>query len=218
MTVPDVDLDQATVKALLTTTRSVRRRLDLDAPLDLAEVRACLGIALQAPNGSNSQVWRWILVTDPAQRRRLGDLYRRANAEYAAYLQAHATPADLDAQRSLASSTVLWDRLAEVPALLVACYERPDWFDGSTYAQASMDGSVFPAIWSFMLACRARGIGTCLVTSHLRFEREVAEILELPETFGQAGLVAIARLRGHTFQPAARAPLEQVLRTDRWGR
>lgn len=202
---------------LISTTRSVRRRLDLDRSVDLATVRECLEIALQAPNGGDEQAWRFVVVTDPGQRRRIGALYRRANADYAAGTRERADAGEVGAQRQLASSGVFWERLESVPVLVVAAFEPQSWFDpASSYSLASAYGSVFPAVWNFQLACRLHGLGTCLVTSHLKYPEEMAGILELPSRFRQVGMVAVGHLIGTDFRPAPRRPLDEVVRFGVW--
>ena len=205
-------------ETLLTTTRSVRRRLDLDRPVESRLIEESLTVALQAPNGADTQAWRFVVVVDSARRRRIGEWYRTANEGFAAQVRIQAEAGDRQAQRKLASSGVFWEHLGEVPVLVVACFERQDWFDpASAYARGSAYGSIFPAVWNFQLACRLRGLGSCLVTSQLHFAAEIAELLELPPDFEQAAMIAVAHLRGdNEFSPAPRRPLEEVLRYDRW--
>jgi nitroreductase len=205
-------------ETLLTTTRSVRRRLDLGRPVDRRLIEESLEVALQAPNGADTQAWRFVVVLDAPRRRRIGELYRLANEDFAAQVRVRAAEGDRQAARQLASAGVLWEHLGDVPVLVVACFERQPWFDAaSAYARASAYGSVFPAVWSFQLACRLRGLGSCLVTSHLHHAAEIAELLELPPNFEQAALVAVAHLRGdNAFSVAPRHPLEEVVRYDRW--
>jgi nitroreductase len=207
-----------TPEELLTTTRSVRRRLDLTRPVDLEVVFDCLRVALQAPNGADEQAWRFVVVVDPDQRARIGELYRQANEGFAAAVRARAEAGDAQAARKLASSGVFWDHLADVPVLVVAGFEPQAWYDpASTYARASAYGSVFPAVWNFQLAARLRGLGTCLVTSHLHYAAEISALLELPKTFEQAGMVAVGHLGDDAgFKPARRVPLDQVVHLDRW--
>jgi nitroreductase len=205
-------------ETLLTTTRSVRRRLDLDRPVEPRLIEESLTVALQAPNGADTQAWRFVVVVDAARRRRIGELYRMANEGFAGQVRIQAEAGDRQAARKLGSSGVFWEHLAEVPVLVVACFERQEWFDpASAYARGSAYGSIFPAVWSFQLACRLRGLGSCLVTSQLHFAAEIAELLELPQNFEQAAMVAVAHLRGdNAFSPAPRRPLVEVLRYDHW--
>jgi nitroreductase len=194
---------------LLSTTRSVRRRLDLAQPVDLDVVKDCLRLALQAPSGGNRQHWRWIVITDPAKRAELGAIYRAAfTARYPPGQQASPPQRDLDSARHLA------DNLHLVPVLVLACLVVPGGRlpQGS---QASLWGSLLPAAWSYMLAARSRGLGTAWTTVHLDREDEVAKLLGLPGDVRQGVLIPTAHARG-TFRPAARSALESVLHLDGW--
>jgi nitroreductase len=212
---------------LLTTTRAVRKRLDLDRPVSLAVVRECLEIALQAPSGSNAQGWHFVVVTDAEKRRGLGELYRRAFDVYRNMPQsAHALGQQGDAarqrqmERVVDSAEYLAANLARVPVHLVPCVQgRVDQLTPpiANLAQAGTFGSILPATWSFMLAARARGLGTAWTTLHLMFEREAAELLGIPyETVTQTALIPVAYTKGTDFKPAARKPLDDVLHVDRW--
>jgi nitroreductase len=187
---------------LLTTTRSVRKRLDLTRPVPLDMVRECLEIATQAPSGSNSQGWHWIVITDPALRAQVGDYYRRATEPYLAASQA----TDAAGQRIKDSAAYLGQHMGEVPVLVLACIEVqfPSLWNGN---QAGLWGSLLPAAWSYMLACRSRGLGTAWTTLHLRYEKEVAELLGVPDNVRQGVLIPTAYYTGDTFRAAPRGPL-----------
>lgn len=204
---------------LLTTTRSVRKRLDLERPVPLELVRECLDIALQAPSGSNRQQWHWVVVTDEGQRAAIGDLYRRA---VESYLDSPGSAARLfaeDPERAAVQSRVgdsvayLGERMGKVPVLVIPCL-RVSRLPGGN--QAGLWGSILPAAWSYMLAARARGLGTAWTTLHLMYEAEVAALLSLPEDVRQAALIPTAFTIGTDFKPARREPLESVLHVDRW--
>ena len=205
--------------ALLTTTRSVRKRLDLsrDVPIDL--VRECLEVALQAPSGSNWQGWHWLVITDENSRRVIGDFYRQA---VASYLKSSGSAAALFAddqersavQRRVADSVAyLGDHMGEVPVLVIPCIRAPRLNAGS---QAGLWGSLLPAAWSYMLAARARGLGTAWTTLHLRHEKEISELLEIPADIRQGALIPTAYYIGDTFKPAPRQPLHSVLHLNSW--
>ncbi|NYJ75092.1 nitroreductase family protein [Allobranchiibius huperziae] len=205
---------------LLTTTRAVRKRLDLTRPVPLELIKECLTIALQGPSGSNRQHWQWILVTDPAQKAAIGDLYWRAVQDYAASEGFAGNLAADDADRSRVQQRVgdsvlhLGKVMRDVPAMLIPCIDTGGPLpDGN---QAGIWGSVLPAAWSFMLAARARGLGTAWTTLHLEYEREAAQILELPNGVHQALLTPIAYFTGTTFKPAPRQPIDEVLHIDCW--
>ena len=160
---------------LLTTTRAVRKRLDFERPVEMSVIRECLEIALQAPSGSNAQGWQWVVVTDPAKRREVADIYRRAFATESGPMAADKIHADdpLMApvqQRVFASAKFLADNMHRPPVLLIPCFMgRAE--SGGAIGQASQYGSLLPAAWSFMLAARARGLGTAWTTLHLGWVR-----------------------------------------------
>jgi nitroreductase len=173
---------------------------------------------LQAPSGSNRQTWHWLVVTDAGQRAALGELYRRAVDEY---LQSPGAAGKLfrdDPQRAGVQTRVgdsvayLGQHMRDAPVLVVPCL-KTTLSDGN---QAGTWGSILPAVWSYMLAARARGLGAAWTTLHLTYEAEAAEILGLPEDVHQAALIPTAYYTGTTFKPAARLPLDQVLHMDRW--
>ena len=206
---------------LLTTTRTVRKRLDLERPVPMELIERALTIALQAPSGSNRQEWQWIVVTDADRRAAIGELYRRATY---AYMESSGFAGKLFAddptrapvqQRTGGSIEYLADHMGEVPALLIPCLKT-----GSAKLpegnQAGMWASLLPAVWSYMLAARSLGLGTAWTTLHLNYEREAAEILGLPDEVHQAALIPTAYYTGDTFSPAARRPLSEVLHVDRW--
>ena len=214
-------MSDLTVDELLTTTRSVRKRLDLTRPVPLELVKECLEIALQAPSGSNTQNWRWIVVTDPELRAAVGEVYRRACDRYLASDQAVGKLFADDAarsavQRRVHESTVhLAERMGQVPVQLIGCVELPT-AELPRGNQAGLWGSLLPAAWSYMLAARARGLGTAWTTLHLMYEEEVARLLGLPANVRQGVLIPTAYYTGTGFKPAARQPLEEVLHVNGW--
>ncbi len=204
---------------LLTTTRSVRKRLDLERPVPMELVRECLEIALQAPSGSNRQTWQWVVVTDADQRAAIGELYRRS---VEGYLKSPGAAGKLFAddpergpvQRRVGDSVAhLGETMGRVPVLTIPCVEAPRL---SAESQAGLWGSLLPAAWSYMLAARARGLGTAWTTLHLRYEKETAEILGLPAGIRQGVLIPTAYYTGETFHPASRIPLDEVLHVNAW--
>lgn len=203
--------------ALLTTTRVVRRRLDLTRPVDPELVRECLTVALQAPTGGNAQHWHWLVITDADQRARIGELYRKSVEQYAGPAQVPADDQERAAQqqRIVDSTRYLGEHMAEVPVLVLPCLRVPGGAlpEGN---QAWLWGSLLPAAWSYMLAARARGLGTAWTTLHFAYEQEIAEILELPDDVRQGVLIPTAHALGTDFKPARRQPLDTVLHLDRW--
>jgi nitroreductase len=208
---------ELTPDELLTTTRTVRKRLDLAKPVPRSVIEECLALALQAPNGSNANSWRWIAVDDRATIRELARLYNQGLDDFIATFGARGY--DLGAavpgfDRIGASTQHLRDHFHELPAVLVPLVAgRTDGKGGHVFYQASLWGSIVQAIWSFMLALRARGLGSAWTTGHLWREREVAELLGIPhEKYMQAGLFPVAYTLGTDFQPAWRKPVSEVLR------
>ena len=203
---------------VLTTTRSVRKLLDLARPVPLELVRECLEIALQAPSGSNRQTWQWVVVTDAGLRREIGGYYRRAVESYlssggAAGKLFADDPARSAVQRRVGDSVAyLGEHMGAVPVLVLPCI-RGRLPAGS---QAGFWGSVLPAAWSYMLAARARGLGTAWTTLHLRFESEIAALLRLPADVHQGALIPTAYYTGDGFRRAPRQPLDDVLHVDGW--
>lgn len=204
------------VEDLLTTTRSVRRRLDLDRAVDAEVVRDCLRVATQAPSGGNHQIWRWIIVIDPHVRYTLGEIYKRTNSPFVESLEQRVVAGEHSFRSEASSARVMTDNLGRVPVIVAACFERLPWMDRNAYGNASAYGSVFPAVWNFQLACRSRGLATCTLTSQLQDEDAIASILRLPSSFEQACLVAVAYPNSPDFTTARRGPLDAVVRTDFW--
>ncbi len=208
-----------TPEELLTTTRSVRRRLDLTRPVPPELITECVEIATQAPTGSNRQQWQWVIVTDAEKRRFVGECYRKSWYDYAAGSRPSFGAEDPRAERQervRTSARYLADHMGEVPALVLACIEGRVEGQGNL-AMAGLYGSVLPAAWSFMLAARLRGLGSAYTTLHLAYEREVAELLGIPfDRVTQAALLPVAYYTGEAFQPAARIPLERILHWEAW--
>jgi nitroreductase len=207
---------------LLSTTRAVRKRLDFDRPVEREVLERCLELALQAPSGSNVQGWHFVVVTDEAKRMALADIYRKA---YGLYRQTPmyigAIPSEdpsrqAQQQRSASSADFLADNLHRAPALVIPCISgRTDGVPA--FHQAAVFGSILPAAWSFMLACRAHGLGTSWTTLHLMHEQEAAEVIGLPyDEVMQTALTPVAYTVGTTFKPATRQSLSSVVHWDAW--
>jgi nitroreductase len=194
---------------LLSTTRAVRRKLDLDRPVEPEVIEACLNLALQAPTPGNVQAWRWLVVRDQGVKERLGALFREVGE---AYLAEKATDAE---PRALASGRHLIDVIERVPVFVIPCLKgRPS---GENATDAAFYGGIFPAVWNFQLALRSRGLGSTLTTYHLSREAEAAEILGVPDGYTQVGLLPVAYTTVPDFKPAARVPLSEVAYLDHWG-
>jgi nitroreductase len=212
-----VGFDLVQTDRLLTTTRSVRKRLDLTRAVEREVVVECLRIALQAPSGGNSQPWRWLVVDDPKVRGRLAELYRRGHDPYLAAHRAAARQAGrTDLDRILDSSQYLSDHLHDVPVLVIPCLLQRLPEPASVFDTAGFYGSIVPAVWTFMLALRSRGLGSAYTTLHLVNEREAAEVLGVPETVTQVAMIPVAYYTGDDFKPARRRPVEQVVYVNAW--
>ena len=219
---------------LLTTTRSVRRRLDFSRPVSREVVEECIEIALQAPTPSNLQNWHFVLVTDPDKRTALADLYRKGRE---IYVTLPSATANLDfgdekrnstQQRIEESAQYLNRHFQDAPVLVIPCIEgrtdqrereiTPGWGEvPPALLQSAQWGSIAPATWSFMLAARARGLGTCWTSLHLYFEEQAAKILGIPYAdVMQACMLPLAYTKGVDFKPGAREPLDTVMHWDAW--
>jgi nitroreductase len=224
-------MDLTTVDHLLTTTRAVRKRLDLPRPVEPEVIERCIEIALQAPTGSNLQGWHFIVVTDSAKRAALADLYRQGHIAYYQMQQEQPPqymPHDLRAlqrPRVAASSLYLREHLHQVPVHIIPCIkarmeEVPHLAALAQYESlyhASIYGSIFPAIWSLMLALRARGLGSSLTTLHLLYERQAGALLGIPEQVIQVALLPVAYCKGTDFKPATRLPARELTSWNGWG-
>lgn len=204
---------------LLTTTRSVRKRLDFDRPVPREILMECLEIALQAPTGSNAQGWQWVFVDDPGKKKALADIYRSNATAYLDLPPAeHGDFRDQQIGKVRESARYLNENFEKAPVLMVPCLEgRPDGVDAGM--SASYWGSLLPAVWSFMLALRARGLGSSWTTLHLmgEGERQAAELLGIPfQHYAQGGLFPIAYTKGTDFKRVRRLPAEQVTHWNSW--
>lgn len=212
MTAPDIDLEQADL--LLTTTKQVRKRLDLDRPVPRELLLDCIDIAQHAPMGGNRERNRWLVVDDRELMGQIADAYQRVGRPY---LEANEEP-DLDSTqaRVIDSARYLVDHIAEVPAMVIPM--RLDRLpEGASNADISgYHGSVAPGVWSFQLAARARGLGSAWTTFHLVHEREVGELLGIPETVTQVALLPVGFYRGEGFTPAPRRPAREITYFNRW--
>ncbi len=210
------DFDLAEIDRLLTTTKQVRRRLDLTRPVPADVVLACIDVASRAPIGGNMEVNRWLIVDDPETKQGLAELYRKFGADYleAGRQQVSAAGSDPTATRVVESSIYLLNHLHEVPMMIIPL--RLGIPETSTFGQATFWGSVTPGVWSLQLALRARGIGSAWTTLHLYQENEAAALLGLPETVTQIALLPTAYFTGDGFKAARRRPAKEITYLNRW--
>jgi nitroreductase len=202
---------------LLATTRAVRKRLDLDRPVPREVILECLELAVQAPTGSNSQGWRWIVVDDPDLKKKIADCYRAGGDGYLEEgLKIVEASGHKQTQRVMTSAMWLVENLERVPVFLIPCIKDPPTPDSPPALVAGQWGSIFPAVWSFQLALRARGLGSTITTLHLNKEKEVAELLGIPDDVGQVALLPVGYTKGTDFKRAERGPVERITHWNGW--
>ncbi|MEM7337522.1 MAG: nitroreductase family protein [Actinomycetota bacterium] len=206
-----MEFDLHQVDQLLSTTRAVRKRLDLERPVPDDVLLECLQLAVQAPTGSNRQGWRWMVVRDDAKKAALADLYNKAGG---AYLKEAAASVEEGSQtgRVMTSANYLAENLHRVPVMVIPMIIGR--VEDAPTSGAGLFGSIIPAMWSFQLALRSRGLGSCYTTLHLGHEAEAAELLGIPAHMTQAGLLPVAYTKGTDFKPAARPPVEEITYLD----
>jgi nitroreductase len=208
------DLDIPTVDRLLTTTRAVRKRLDPSRPVPEATITECLRIAVQAPSAADSQSWRWLVLTSPEPKQAVAAIFRRASEPVRGFLTDAEAAGDEAARRRLSSSLYLVDHLHEMPVLVLACVVDEE-VDGQHLPPLAHYGSIFPAIWSFQLALRSRGLGSTPML--LPDPKAVVDLLGIPADVEPVSLVPVAYYTGETFKPANRRPVEEITYWNRWG-
>ena len=206
--------DLATVDWLLTTTRTVRKRLDLARPVPEAVLLECIDLAVHAPTGGNYQGWRWIVVRDPETKLRIAEIHRRALGA----VDTGGTDGDAAGRRMIEGARYLAAHLADVPVLVIPCILGRLTPSSPPARAASLYGSIYPAVWSFQLALRSRGLCSAFTTVYLAHEDEVRDLLGIPERVTQAALLPVAYPIGEDFRPAARRPARDVSFADRWDR
>jgi len=208
------------VDEVLSTTRSVRKRLDLDKPVSRDVLTECLDLALQAPTGSNSQGWQWVFVEDDDKKKAIGDIYLEHARPYLSAPKREYPKGDTRAEQMgkvVDSAMYLAEHMHEVPVLLIPCIEGRE--DKQPMGGAGYWASLLPAVWSYCLALRSRGLGTCWTTLHLirGGEEKVAELLGIPyDKYSQGGLFPIAYTKGTDFKPAKRLPAEELTHWNSW--
>jgi len=202
-----------TVDEVLSTTRAVRRRLDVTRPVPRAVLEECLELALQAPNGTNRNEWRWIIVDDPELVAKLAAEYKAAMGVYQEGEAAGAALTDdvPGGDQIVASAHALADKLHQMPAILIPLMPgRPE--GKNLPEQSPMWGSILQAVWSFLLALRERGLGSTWTTVASRRETQIAQLLGIPrDRFTQVGMFPIAYTIGTDFKKVYRKPVSEVL-------
>jgi nitroreductase len=209
--------------ALLSTTRAVRWRLDFDRDVERELIEEYVRLAQQAPSAYGTQSAHFVVVTEPAKKAALAELWRRGHeparelpiswANYRYQNPDHAATAP----KMDRAATHLAENLHRAPAIVIPCVTfRTDNGEG-VLMQSLVWGAVLPAVWSFCLAARERGLGTCWTTIHLAYEREAAELLTIPyDEVMQVALLPVAYTKGTDFKPAWRLPVDQILHWESW--
>lgn len=206
--------DLGEVDRLLTTTKQVRQRLDLDRPVPTDELLECIEIAGHAPMGGNLERNRWMIIDDADKKAAIAEYFGSVGRPYLEINRAQRD--DNRSKRVMDSAMFLVEHLAEVPALVLAMrLDRPP-VDQSQGQLAAYYGSVVPGVWSFQLAARARGIGSAWTTFHLEHEAAVAELLGIPASVTQVCLLAVGYYTGDTFTPAPRRSAREVTYLNEW--
>src|SRR5262245_13025824 len=202
---------------LLATTRAVRKRLDLDRPVPRSVINECLELAVQAPTGSNSQGWRWVVVEDAKTKKALADIYRKGGEAYLTNAVAQARDAgNKQTERVYESAMYLLENLHKAPLHVVPCLEGRPPANVPPALLAGLYGSIFPAVWSFQLALRSRGLGSVLTTLHLIYEQEAAKVLGIPDNVLQVALLPVGYTKGGDFKRASRPPVTNITHWNRW--
>lgn len=211
MQIPDLD----SVDIALTTTRSVRRRIDWERPVERHVIERCIDIATQAPTGIDAQAWRFLVITDPERKRGMADLYRRAYAQMSEVRAEYARKTGTEPPALRKVHQDLADRLHEMPVLILVCMQgRPD--EGLA-RQVGFYGSILPAAWSLMVALRARGLGSTWTSLHLMKERESADLLGIPADVTQTVLLPVGYTLDAVLAPAPRKGAADVTFWNEWG-
>ena len=206
--------DLATVDRLLSTTRAVRRRLDYDRPVPREVILDCIRLSQQAPTGTNAQHWRWLVLDDPAKKRALGEIYARGLP----LLDASAkTARDEQTAGVYRHARTLAERMGDVPVLVIPCLEGRLDESAPRVLVTTYYGSIYPAVWSFQLALRSRGLGSTFTTMHLAFEEDARAVLGLPEDVVQMALLPVAYTLGTDFKPTERPAPETITHWNGWG-
>ena len=212
-----MDFDLTQTDELLGTTRAVRKRLDLERPVSRTVIQECLELAIQAPTGGNRQGWRWLVIDNPEQRAKLAEICRRTAGGRFRDSEAQAREkGDIQTARAYEGADYLLDHLHEVPVHVIPCIEGRPTDDMVPARWVALMGSIFPAIWSFQLALRSRGLGSVLTTVHLFAEHEIAELLSIPSEVMQIALLPVAYTKGTDFKRARRTPVEEITHWNRW--
>jgi nitroreductase len=179
---------------------------------------------MQSPSGSNSMTMQFVIVTDEAKRTAMGEIYRQCfdmykgmDGVYVRSIDKGSDEANAQQQRVADSADYLGDHMGEAPALVIACSASGRLDGAPAMMSASVGANIIPAMWSFMLAARARGLGTAWTTVHLMMEQQMADVLGIPfDTVQQICLSPVAYTKGTDFKPAGRPDAETIIHWNGW--
>lgn len=208
--------DLAETDRLLSTTRAVRKRLDLERPVEPEVLLECIRLSQQAPTPSNSQSWRWVIVTDAAKRKALADIYRQVGLGYLQSAAGSIAEGDHQTHQVYVSALWLAENLERIPVHVIPCLQGRVPDGSPSMMWCSLLGGIFPAVWNFQLALRSRGLGSVLTTLHLGGEPQAAQLLGIPDDVMQVALLPVAYTKGTDFKPASRPPAEGIVHFDSW--
>jgi nitroreductase/uncharacterized protein YndB with AHSA1/START domain len=208
-----MELNPEAVDAVLRSTRSVRKALDLTRPVGDDLLFQCVDLAEQAPTGGNISSRRWMVVRDPDIKAALADLYRAAGGDRIVELAGKLRGTGHQSEKVMDSGAYLAHHLQEVPAVVIVCI----WGAHDNSGRPGLFDSVLQAAWSFCLAARARGLGTAWTTLHLSKKDEIADLLGIPAGVTQVVLLPVAYTTKTDFAPAVRRPAQQITYFDQWG-
>lgn len=213
-TVGFMDFDLEHTDRLLLTTKQVRKRLDMTRPVPREILLDCIDLASRAPMGGNHQRNKWMIVEDPELKMEIANHYRTHAEPY--LKESSEVKVDARGERVASSAMYLSDHLHEVPAMVIPLrLDRPE--DLGHSSRSAWYGSVLPGVWSFQMALRSRGLGSCWTTLHLDSEAEVGELLGIPNTVTQVALLPVGYYTGDSFSVTPRRPAAEITFIDRWG-
>ncbi len=195
----------ATLDNLLSTVRSVRRRIDFEREVEDTVLLECINLAVQAPTGRGDQDWRFLVVKNRETIVQLADIYREVLLQFVAQIGTPIKP----------SHQALIDRLCDFPALIFVCREGIP--EDSFSSQTAYFGSILPAAWSLMIALRAREIGCTWTTLLTARHEEVGHILGIPVSARQIVMLPTGYCRGAVLRKAQRKDALEVSFLNRWG-
>ena len=204
------DLDH--VDRLLTTTRAVRKRLDLEREVSDKLIFECIDLAEQAPTGGNDASRRWMVIRDQDTKNELGRLYAEVGTLFI-NARGRLDGTGHPKERVVSSGAYLVENFSKAPVLVMCAI----WGIHDNSGQPGLFDSAIPSAWSFNLALRSRGLGTAYATMLNNKSNEVVELLGIPSGVTTLVCFPVAYTIGHDFSPAPRRPASDITYFDQWG-